>query len=232
MLSPRRVAKTGQAGSVIRIVLADAEVAVREGFRCLLDREKDFEVVGEVADGIKAITLVGRLRPSVLLVEVALPGLNGLDVLRRIRERSPATAILVVSRYADAQRVATALRYGAAGFVVKHATGAALCSAIRSVSAGKRYLSPPIVGFGRESRRRAVADPYETLTAREREMLQLAAEGYSRVDMARRLGISSRTAETHRANALNKLGLRNRVEVVRYALGRGILVPFGGSATG
>lgn len=223
--------KTGRAGPVITIVLADAEHAVREGLRCLLEREKDFEVVGEVADGLKAITVVGRLRPSVLLVEVALPGLNGLDVIQRVRETSAATAILVVSRYADAQRVATALRYGALGFVVKHATRAELCSAIRRASAGKRYLSRPIVGVGPASRPRAAADPYETLTAREREMLQLAAEGYSRVDMARRLGISSRTAETHRANALNKLGLRNRVEVVRYALARGILVPLGGSTT-
>ena len=225
------MAKTGRAGPVIRIVLADAEHVVREGVRCLLEREKDFKVVGEVADGLKAITVVGRLRPRVLLVEVALPGLNGLDVIQRIRETSPATAILVVSRYADAQRVATALRHGAVGFVVKHATGAELCSAIRRVNAGKRYLSRPIVGSALESQRRAAADPYETLTAREREMLQLAAEGYSRVDMASRLGISSRTAETHRANALNKLGLRNRVEVIRYALGRGILVPLGGSTT-
>ena len=212
-------------------MLADAEHAVREGFRCLLEREKDFEVVGEVADGLKAITVVGRIRPSVLLLEMSLPGLNGLDVIQRVRETVPATAILVVSRYADAQRVATALRHGAAGFVVKSATAAALCGAIRRVSAGKRYLSPPIVGVRSESRRPAAADPYETLTAREREMFQLAAEGYSRVDMARRLGISSRTAETHRANALNKLGLRNRVEVVRYALGRGILVPLGGPTT-
>ena len=223
--------KTGRAAPVITIVMADAEHAVREGLRCLLEREKDFEVVGEVADGLKAIGVVGRLRPRVLLVEVALPGLNGLDVIQRIRETSRATAILVVSRYADAQRVATALRHGAVGFVVKHATGAELCSAIRHASAGKRYLSRPIVGLGPVSRPRATADPYETLTAREREMLQLAAEGYSRVDMARRLGISSRTAETHRANALKKLGLRNRIEVVRYALGRGILVPVGGSAT-
>jgi len=216
---------------VITIVMADAEHAVREGLRCLLEREKDFEVVGEVADGLKAIRLVGRLRPSVLLVEVALPGLNGFDVIQRIRETSAATAILVVSRYADALRVATALHHGALGFVVKHATRAELCSAIRHVSAGKLYLSRPIVGSGLASRPRATRDPYETLTAREREMLQLAAEGYSRVDMARRLGISSRTAETHRANALNKLGLRSRVEVIRYALDRGILVPLGGSTT-
>lgn len=216
---------------MITIVLVDAEHAVREGLRCLLEREKDFEVIGEVADGLKAITTVGRLRPSVLLMEVALPGLNGLDVILRIRETSPATAILVMSRYADAQRVSTALGHGAAGFVVKHATGAQLRGAIRRVSAGGRYLSAQIVGFGPERRRRAAADPYETLTAREREMLQLAAEGYSRVDMARRLGISSRTAETHRANALHKLGLRSRAEVIRYALGRGILVPVGGSTT-
>ena len=219
-------------GPVITIVLADAEHAVREGLRCLLEREKDFQVVGEVADGLKAITMVGRLRPSVLLVEVALPGLNGLDAIRRLRERSPATSILVVSRYADAERVATALSHGAAGYVVKHATGAELCGAIRRVSAGERFLSALIAGFGPERRRRVATDPYQTLTAREREMLQLAAEGYSRVGMARRLGISSRTAETHRANALNKLGLRNRVEVVRYALGRGILAPFGGSPGG
>src|SRR6266851_7281784 len=112
-----RVVKTRRAAPLITIVMADAEHAVREGLRCLLEREKDFEVVGEVADGLKAIRLVERLRPSVLLVEVALPGLNGFDVIQRIRETSAATAILVVSRYADAQRVATALRHGAVGFV-------------------------------------------------------------------------------------------------------------------
>lgn len=212
-------------------MLADAEHAVREGLRCLLERESDFQVVGEVADGLKTITMVERLRPTVLMVEVALPGLNGLDVIRRVRETSPATGILVVSRYADAQRVGTAFSHGAAGFVVKHATGAELCGAIRRVSAGKRYLSALIVGFGSESLRRAAADPYQTLTAREREMLQLAAEGYSRVGMAHRLGISSRTAEKHRAKALNKLGLRSRVDVIRYALGRGILTPFGDATT-
>ena len=226
-----RVVKTRRAAPLITIVMADAEHAVREGLRCLLEREKDFDVVGEVADGLKAVRAVGRLRPSVLLVEVALPGLSGLDVIRRRHETSTATAILVVSRYADAQRVATALRDGAIGFVVKHATRAELCSAIRRANAGKRYLSRPITGVEPAGRPRATADPYETLTAREREMLQLAAEGYSRVDMARRLGISSRTAETHRANALNKLGLRSRVEVIRYALDRGILVPLGGSTT-
>lgn len=220
--------ETTRSESVITIVLADAEHMIRKGLRCLLDRHRDFRVVGEVADGLEAVRRMGRLRPRVAVLEVALPGLDGLEVTRRIRESLPGTAVVIVSRYTDATRVATALRHGAAGFVPKQASEADLCTAVRRAVVGKRSLGPPIGRLAVKTEGGAALDPYGTLTTRQREVLQLTAEGHARADIGRRLGISARTSERHRATAMAKLGLRNRVEVVRYALARGILVPLGG----
>lgn len=218
-----------RTSTTITILIADPEHMVRAGLRCLLEREENFEVVAEVDDGLEAVLRIGTLRPHVALVAVALPGLNGLELTRRIRESLPATAVVVVSRYADAERVTTALRYGAAGFVAKQASEAELYTAVRSAVAGGRYLSAPIARVTPESAEQVTSiDLYETLTAREREVLQLTAEGYTRASIARRLDISRRTAEAHRANALHKLRLHDRVELVRYALARGILLPPGG----
>lgn len=225
------MSQTTRSRPVITIMLADAEHMVRKGFRCLLDRQKDFKVVGEVADGLAAVRRVGRLRPRVAMLAVALPGLDTLEVTRRIRESQPGTAVVVVSRYTSAALVATALRHGAASFVAKQARPADLCNAIRRAVADKRSLRPPIAGLAAKTRGAAAHDAYETLTTRQREVFQLTAEGHSRVDTARRLRISARTSEAHRADALAKLGLRTRVDVIRYALARRILAPPGGPET-
>lgn len=209
-------------------MLADAEHLIRSGIRCLLEMEEDFAVVREVADGLKVVDVVARLRPRILIVALAMPGLNGLEIARQVRQKSPATAVLMLSRYAKEQYVVQALRNGAAGFVVKFVRRPELVRAIRKVVAGEHYLSVPFSEQPlRTWLRRAetgVLDAYETLTDREREVLQLISEGDSSVVIAGRLSISPRTVEAHRASIMRKMGFRNIVDVVLFAVTRGILV--------
>jgi len=157
---------------------------------------------------------------------VGLSGLNGIEVTRQVRRRTPETKVVVLSRYLDEDYVGEALRNGASAYVVKQAKGSDLVRAIRCVMAGRRYLSPP---FSERSvdvwlRARRESDPYDSLTNREREVFQLAAEGHSTDGIAGRLSISPRTAETHRASAMRKLGLTRQFELIRYAAGRGFIV--------
>jgi DNA-binding NarL/FixJ family response regulator len=221
-MTPRRSTRR------ITIVLADAEHLIRSGIRCLLEMEEDFAVVREVADGLKVVDVVARLRPRILIVALAMPGLNGLEIARQVRQKSPATAVLMLSRYAKEQYVVQALRNGAAGFVVKFVRRPELVRAIRKVVAGEHYLSVPFSEQPlRTWLRRAetgVLDAYETLTDREREVLQLISEGDSSVVIAGRLSISPRTVEAHRASIMRKMGFRNIVDVVLFAVTRGILV--------
>jgi DNA-binding NarL/FixJ family response regulator len=212
-----------------RILLADDQQVVRQALRCLLERESDLQVVGETSDGLEIVPLVERLKPDVLVTDVVLPGLYGLEVTRRVREHAPGTGVVVLSRYPSEWYVAEALRRGALGYVVKQSDAAELLRAVRQAARGRFYVGAPLsddsldVWLARAAR--APRDPYETLTAREREILQLVAEGYSSTAIARRLAISARTAEAHRANVMRKLRLRNRAALIRYALSRGVLAP-------
>ena len=212
-----------------RILLADDQQVVRQALRCLIERENDMEVVGEAADGLEVLPLAERLKPDVLITDVAMPGLYGLEVARRVRELTPGTGVVILSRYLSEWYVTEALRSGALGYVVRQSDAAELMRAIRMAARGRRYLGPPLnqemidVWMARAARR--AQDPYETLTSREREILQLVAEGYSSTGIARRLAISARTAEAHRANAMRKLRLRNQAALIRYALSRGVLPP-------
>ncbi len=209
------------------IVLADDHHVVRQGLRVLLEAEPNFSVVGEAAEGLAVIEMVERLKPNVLIVDVMMPGVNGLEVTRQVRQRSPETRVVILSMYANEAYVLEALRIGAAGYVLKGANAAALIQAVREVAAGRRYLSPPLTDHAIEAylqkAQAAPLDRYETLTTREREVLHLTAEGYSHSETAARLGISPRTAETHRANLMRKLGLKTQTDLVRYAFRRGIL---------
>jgi DNA-binding NarL/FixJ family response regulator len=211
------------------IVLADDHVVVRQGLRALLEAEPDFAIVGEAADGLEVPDLVERLKADVLILDLMLPGLNGLEVTRQVQQRSPQTRVVVLSMYANEAYVLEALRNGAAAYVLKEASAADLVQAIREVMAGRRYLSPPLsesaIELYVQKAKAAPRDAYEELTTREREVLQLAAEGQSNPEIADRLGISVRTVETHRANLMHKLDLRSQTELVRYALRRGILPP-------
>jgi DNA-binding NarL/FixJ family response regulator len=209
-------------------VLADDESVVREAIKCLLEVEEDFEVVGEAADGLAVMPLVERLRPHVVILNVAIRGLFALEVTRQVRQRSPQTAVIVLSRYVNEWYVTEALRNGAGGYVAQHADADELIRAVRSVTQGQRYLSAPLSSDDVQTwltQSRHVADPYETLTSREREVLQLVAEGHSSTRVARRLTISVRTAEAHRANVMRKLRLKNHTALIRYALARGVLPP-------
>ena len=209
------------------IMLADDHPVVRQGLRALLEAEQDFTIVGEAADGLEVAGLVERLRPNVLVLDLMLPGLGGIEVTRQICHRFPQTRVVILSMYANEAYVLEALRNGAAGYVIKEASAAQLVQAVREVSAGRRYLSPPLSENAIEAYiQKAQATPldlYETLTTREREVVHLAATGNSNVEIADRLGISSRTAETHRANLMRKLGLHSQTELIRYAMRRGII---------
>jgi DNA-binding NarL/FixJ family response regulator len=213
----------------ISVVLADDHPIVRQGLRSLLEDEDGCRVIGEATDGLTAIDLITELRPEVAILDVQLPDLGGLEVARRTRERSPETRVVMLSMHADEPYVLDALRHGALGYVLKGAATTDLIAAVHAAVAGRRYLSPPLAdrAFDAYARRAGeVARPvdrYELLTAREREVLQLGAQGLNNSEIGERLAISPRTAETHRANLLRKLGLQSQTELVRFAIGRGLL---------
>ena len=211
----------------ITIVLADDHHVVRQGLRTLLETEPGFAVVGESSDGLKVMDLVAKLEPMVLLLDLMMPGLGGMEVARQVTRRSPKTKVVILSMVMNEAHVLEALRSGAQGYVRKDATASDLIRAIAEVASGHLYLSPPFSDKAIEAYRQRAAeaevDPYASLTEREREAFHLMAEGLSNVEMAARLGISPRTAETHRAHVMRKLGLKRIADVVRYALQRGIL---------
>jgi DNA-binding NarL/FixJ family response regulator len=210
-----------------RIVLADDHPVVREGLRKLLEAQGDFTVAGEADDGLAALDLVDRLKPDVLILDLAMPGLGGAEVIYQAARRAPDTRVIVLSLYDDEGHVLEALRNGARGYVVKSARPKELVIAVREVLSGRRYLSPPLseraVEAYVERARAATGDAYEALTPREREVLNLAAYGLPAAEIGDKLGISKRTAETHRNNALGKLGLHSQTELVRWAVRRGIV---------
>lgn len=214
---------------MITIVLAEDHHIVRQGLKLLLAEEKSFHLVGEAADGLEAVQLVEKLQPDVLVLDLMIPRLHGLEAIRQVRRDSSNTRIVILSMHADEHYVMESLRLGAAGYVLKDAFADDLVTAIKTVLAGRHYLSPSLA-------ERAVAgylerpgesdlDVYETLTNRERVVLQLAAEGFSNPEIAKRLFISPRTAETHRANLMRKLKLRSQTELVRFAIRRGVIAP-------
>ena len=217
----------GDMEGKISIFLADDHDVVRQGLRALLQAEPGFVVVGEASEGISAVDRAVSARPEVLVVDLMMPGLGGFEVSRQVKKRSPKTAIVVLSMHATEPYVVEALRSGASAYVAKDADASELIAAIREAAAGRRYLGSPFSGqpieeFLRKAESPA-ADSYDTLTRREREVLQLAAEGLTSNELANRLTISPRTAETHRAHIMKKLGLRGQTELVRYALRRGLL---------
>lgn len=209
------------------IVLADDHHVVRQGLRALLEAEPGFSVVAEAADGLEAVNLVERLKPNVLVLDLMMPCLGGLEVAWEVRRRSPQTLVVVLSMHANEAYVLEALRNGAAGYVLKDSTAADLVHAVREAVAGRRYLSPPLseraIEVYIQKAQVTLLDVYETLTSREREVLHLVVEGYSNAEIAARLSISRRTVEVHRARMMHKLGLHSQAELIRYALRRGIL---------
>ena len=212
---------------MITILLAEDHHIVRQGLRSMLSSEKTFRLLGEAADGMAAMDLVEKHKPNVLVLDLMLPRLHGLEVVRRVRAEHPATRILVLSMNSEDPYVVEALRSGALGYVLKDCATSNLPDAIRAVAAGKRYLSPALAeraidALFQEPGRLGL-DPYDTLTERERLVLQLAAEGLGNPEVAERLFISPRTAESHRANLMRKLSLRSQTDLVRYAIRKKII---------
>jgi two-component system, NarL family, response regulator NreC len=211
----------------ITIVLVDDHAVVRHGLRALFGNEKSFQVVGEASDGLEAVRLVQRLQPHVAVVDLMIPGLNGLEVVRQIGRTCPDTRVLILSMHANEAYLLEALRNKATGYALKDAKPSDIIEAVRAVAAGRRYLSPPLSETAVESyehqAQSPLTDAYDTLTTREREVLQLTAEGYTAAQIGARLFISPRTVEIHRAHFMRKLSLRNQVDVIRYAIKKGFL---------
>jgi DNA-binding NarL/FixJ family response regulator len=209
------------------ILLADDHHIVRQGLRALLESDPHFRLVGEAGDGIEAVRMSERLKPDVLITDVMMPGLNGLEVTRQVTKALPKTRVIILSMYTNDAYVLEALKNGASGYVLKDSQAADLIQAVREVAAGRRYLSPPLSERALDLYAKKIEDtpedPYEMLTTREREVLQMVAEGRTSTEIAERLFISPRTAEGHRANVMRKLGLQNQADLIRFALKRGIL---------
>ena len=211
----------------VTVLLADDHPIVRHGLRHLLEEQPDIKIVGEASTGLQAVQLTEKFKPNVLILDIMMPDLNGLEVLRQVKERSPATCCIVLSMQSADVYVVEALKAGALGYVLKETGPSEMLIAVQQVLGGHRYLSPRIserlIDVLIQTTEKAPADPYQTLTNREREVLQMAAEGSSTSEIAKRLSISPRTAELHRGRMMNKLGLHNQTELIRYALKRGIL---------
>ncbi len=211
----------------ITVALADDHNIVRQGLRKLLEAEEGIEVVGEASDGFEATQMVENVRPDILVVDVMMPGMNGLEVTRQVKKRSPKTRVIVLSMHSDNGYVLEALRSGAKGYILKESVVGDLMQAIRQAIAGRRYLSHSlseraIEGYLRQSDDPPL-EPLDLLTLREKEVLHLVAEGLSNTQIAKRLSISRRTVEMHRANLMRKLGLHSQAQLLRYALNQGVL---------
>jgi len=212
---------------VTTVVLADDHPVVRQGLRSLLEAEGDFEVVGVAENGLDAVRQVERLKPHVLVVDLMMPGMNGLEVARQLTESASHTRVIVLTMYANDAYLQEALRGGAAGYVLKDSSDSELIDAVRTVAAGRRYLSAALaeraIDEYAERAKQSGAAQHEALSAREREILQLVAEGHPSSEIGARLHMSPRTVETHRASLMRKLGLRTRTDLLRYAFRHGIL---------
>ncbi len=212
---------------MITILLADDHQVVRQGLRSLLEKEPDFKIVGEAASGLEASQLVESLKPDVLVLDLMMPDMNGLEVTRQVKKRARATNIVILSMHRNERYVIEVLRAGAGAYVLKESSADDLAHAIRAVVAGQRYLSPALSEMAIEayvhSTDQPSTDPYDTLTTREREVLHMAAQGYNNAGIGDYLHISQRTVEVHRSNIMRKLNLTNQTDLIRYALKRGII---------
>ena len=225
MISQNAQERAGTPG--VTIVLADDHPIVRHGLRMVLESGQDFQVIGEVEDGLHVLDVVQELRPDVLILDVMMPGQNGLQIVRRVRSVAPQTRTIMLSMHGTEAYISESLRNGAMGYVLKSASAQLLVDAVRSVMAGRRYLSPPFSERAIEQYiQRAdtqTLDVFDTLTRREAEIFKWMAQGYKNSEISARLSISTRTVEVHRARIMQKLDISSPRELIRFALQRGIL---------
>ncbi|MDY7019474.1 MAG: response regulator transcription factor [Chloroflexota bacterium] len=212
----------------IKLLVVDDHTIVRDGICALLALAADIEVVGEAANGMEALKKVRQLTPDVVLMDIAMPIMGGLEATRRIHKEFPRVKVLTLTQYDDEEYVFPVIEAGARGFISKTAASSELASGIRSVHHGDSFLSPSIAkvlveGYQKGASVRANCDPYQQLTNREREILKLLAEGYTTQDIANMLVLSPKTIEGHKTNLMAKLGIHNRTDLVKYALRKGII---------
>jgi len=212
----------------IRILVADDHGVVRKGLRFLLDRQSDMEVVGEASDGREVVRLCEKLNPNIVIMDVAMPQLNGIDAAAQIVKTNPSIRIIMLSMYADESYLVRALSAGAKGYMLKDSAEVDIVRAVQVVSQGRPFFSPQIAqslldDYVRTLQQRGLQDSYELLTDREREVLQLLAEGKSNKEVATILDLSTYTVETHRTNLMHKLNLHNTAEIVLYAVRKKVI---------
>ncbi len=210
----------------IRVLIADDHAILREGLRAVFATSADITVVGEAETGLQAIELAHNLGPDVVLMDIAMPGLGGLEATVRIRKESPGVKVLVLTQYDDKEYVLRFLRAGASGYVLKRAAARDVMTAVRLVHAGGVYLDSPdarkLVAEAFEEKRSPAKGSYESLTDREREVLKLVVEGMTSKQIADALSVSIKTVVSHRTNLMEKLGIHNRGELVKFGLGHGL----------
>ncbi len=212
----------------IRVLLVDDHTILRQGLKMLLNAQPDMEVVGEASDGHQAIAEANRLLPDVILMDITMPEMNGIEATRQVRRQRPDMRVLVLTMHENEEYLFQVLRAGAAGYILKEAADTELITAIRAVQSGRFYLSPSaqsmMVGdYLQRVRTGEEKDSYSGLTEREREILKLVAEGLTNNQIAERLFISPKTVDTHRTHIMDKLNLHSRAELVKYAMRRGLL---------
>ena len=211
----------------LRILLADDHVTVRQGLKLLVDAERDMTVIGEASDGDEAVQKARDLNPDVIVMDISMPGMNGLVATRKLKELQPEAVIVTLTRHADDAYLQELLRAGASGYVLKQSAPAELIQAIRATAAGGHYLDSTLTGrvtagfLGREGRR--VSQSGVAPSERESEVLRLIASGYSNKEIATQLDLSVKTVEAHKSNAMRKLGLTGRIDIVKYAILQGWL---------
>jgi two-component system, NarL family, response regulator NreC len=215
---------------LIRVVLADDHSVVRQGLRAWLERSGYVQVVGEAADGREAVAIVEQLQPDVVVMDIAMPMLNGIDATAQIMRRNPDTKVIILSMHADESYILRALSAGAKGYLLKESTESDVLPAVQSVRDGKPYFTPSIArllleDYMRSLKQNNLQDSYDLLTEREREVLQLLAQGKSNKEVAQVLDLSPHTIDSHRTNMMQKLNLHNTAEIVLYAVRKGIIVP-------
>lgn len=212
----------------IRVLIADDHTIVREGVKMILARESDIEVVGEASDGSQALELVERLKPTVVVMDISMPGMGGIEATQKVKERHPRVNVLALTMHEDESYVFQLLRAGASGYVLKRAAAQDLVQAVRAAARGEAFLYPSVARKVVEDYLRRVEvgeerERYDGLTGREKEILTLIAEGLANQEIAQKLYISIKTVQTHRAHILEKLGLHDRTELVRYAIRKGLI---------
>ena len=207
----------------IRILLADDHAVVRQGFKMILDAQADMEIVGEAGNGRQAVDLAEQLRPDVVVMDVAMPELNGIEATRRLASSVPHARVIALSMHKDSVYVREILRAGARGYLLKDSGAADLVAAIHAVASGESYLSPAVSNAVLDDYRRHVTNPIDLLTSREREVLQLLAEGKSNKEIAGVLNLSVYTVDAHRGRIMEKLNLHSISELVRFAVRNGLI---------